>query len=337
MRVLYEWSKKVSTDESAKFPLDPPAHASQSVPRKMKRWMPYLFCLLVACSRSPAKKVVAEVESLLVNGQVEKAQALLQDAAAQMPDSLEIHREAIILLLRTEQIPSARVLVARLPVGDPALRLALRHRDGVVRTQAAKLIADLPDAVSVRDLIRGMDDSVAEVRAYCARAAGKRGDRSALKQLFRLLNDSSWLARAEAADAMATIGDPQAAGWLIYRLRDSDGFVRYRVAVALRELACPANHEVLQRALKLPGVKQSFDVAVALAKLGDPLALGPLTNAVNDSDSEVRRRAVDALLECGLPAGTNALAQLARDQDTTVRTKAEKALRAWSPRVSGAN
>jgi HEAT repeat protein len=239
--------------------------------------------------------------------------------------------QRVLLLLKADRVDTATLALQAIPSEQQRSAIvsaALQHRDGEIRSAAAKLVSDQPTAASFSALIKALDDAIPTVRRYGARALGKLHDPRAAKPLFGLLHDDNWYVRAEAAAAFGKLGEPRAAGWLIPLLTDVDGIVRYNVARALREVACKENRstlvEGLQRAKTAP---QQFALAAALAKLGDPLALGPLTNAVTDPDAQVRRNAVQALAESGLPEATNALVQCLSDTDQDVRSLAEAALR----------
>ena len=306
----------------------------------MLRLIPVMIVLLFAgCARSPERAALGKANALLDEGRVQAALDTVQDYLRQHPDSAPLLRMRVVVLLRQEQIDLAALALQKLPGGDPILAEILRHRDRIVRENAAKLIAVQPNADNFHEIVRALDDQDPAVRRYCARALGRLGNPSALKPLFQLLSDDNWFVRAEAATALGRIGDDRAVGWLVQLLSDQDGYVRYSATSALHALAKESSRSLLLRTLESAGSADQFWIAVALAKLHDPAVLIPLTNVVQSKDVDVRRLAAEALGECGLAAGTNALAVLIQDPDRSVREQAQAAMGqihpgslCWSPK-----
>ena len=82
---------------------------------------------------------------------------------------------------------SQRVLVRMRPIR------ALRHRDRVVRAQAAERLAGSPGEQTVSALIKALRDKRVEVRAAAARSLGLLSDRRAIEPLVKLLNGEKLL------------------------------------------------------------------------------------------------------------------------------------------------
>lgn len=293
----------------------------------MLRLVSVMIVLLVAgCARSPERAALRKANALLDEGRVQTASDTVEDYLRQHPDSAPLLRMRVVVLLRQEKNDLAVLAMQKLPDGELILPEILRHRNPVVRENAAKLIADQPHAGDFQEIVRALDDQDPAVRRYCARALGRLRNPSALKPLFQLLSDDNWLVRAEAATALGRIGDDRAVGWLVQLLSDQDGYVRYSATSALHDLAKESSRPLLLRILGSAGSAQEFWIAIALAKLHDSAALSPLERAVQSKDVEIRRLAAQALGECGLPAGTNALEVLIKDQDPTVREQARAAI-----------
>lgn len=286
-----------------------------------------VFLLLVGCTQTPERATVKKANALLDIGHVHAALDLVDDYLRQHPDSEPLLRMRVVLLLRMEDLDSTAVALQKVPAGEPIIAEMLRHRDRVVRENAAKLISEQPNASDFDAIVHATDDSDPAVRAYSAHALGELGNRAALKPLFRLLSDDNWLVRAEAASALGRMGDPQAVSWLVQLVADSDDYTRYSVTTALHDLAGESSHSLLRSAFESGGPTQQLAIAVVLAKLHDPVALAPLTRAAQDKDAVVRRLVAQALGECGLLAGTNALKVLLEDPDPTVREHAQAAIR----------
>jgi len=178
------------------------------------RFLVVVLMLLVGCQRTPEQDAVRTANAFLKNNQLSAAMTAVESCLKQHPDSIELLRLRVLILLRANQLDEAATALSGLPADDPVIAQALHHRDPMVRAGAAKLIADLSLPISCRVLIGGMDDAMPEVRRYCARALGGRQNCHALRPLYRALQDDNWFVRAEAADALGKLGDPQAAGWL---------------------------------------------------------------------------------------------------------------------------
>ena len=286
-----------------------------------------MFVLLFAgCAQSPEQVALKQANKLLDEGRVHAAMDAAESYLRQHPTSTALLRLRVIILLRAEEPGLAAIALRQVPDGKSMTPELLRHRDRIVRLNAAKLLADRPHPGDLSELVHAMPDPDPDMRRYCARALGRIGNPAALKPLFRLLSDDNWFVRAEAASALGKIGDARAIGWLVQLLADEDGYVRYSATSALYDLATPSSHALLLRALGSAEPAQKLGVAIALTRLHDPAALAPLTGAVNNSDTEIRQRAVEALRESGLAESTNALALYLKDPDPGVREHAQDAM-----------
>lgn len=294
----------------------------------MTRHVFIALLLLAGCAQSPERTAVRNANSLMKQGQLPQALEVAESYLAQHPDSVVLLRLRVFIFLKAERLDMAAPAVKQLPAGDPVLSKALRHSDSLIRSSAAKLIAERPADIHFKTLVRALDDSVPTVRRYAARALGELRNPRALKPLFRSLNDDNWFVRAEAATALGKIGEPRAAGWLLYLLNDGDGFVRYSAMHALQRLASESNRDLLVRALdRANQAEQRFGIAFALAKLREPAALAPLVAGTTNANAEIRRHAAEALGISAVPAATNALARLLGDPEAAVRVEATLALR----------
>ena len=282
--------------------------------------------LFAGCARNPEQIALAQANKLLDEGHVHAAADTVEAYLHEHPDSAAFLRMRVVVLLRAEKPDLAAIALQQVPPGKSLIPELLHHRDRIVRMNAAKLVADHPNAGDFREIVRALEDSDPGVRRDCARALGHLGNPAALKPLFRLLSDDNWFVRAEAAIALGKIGDARAIGWLVQLLPDPDGYVRYSATVALYNLATASSRPSLLHALASAGPAQQFGIAVALARLHDPAALAPLADAVKNNDAEVRRRAVEALGECGLPESTNGLALFLMDPEPSIREKAQAAI-----------
>jgi HEAT repeat protein len=282
---------------------------------------------LAACNSSPEHSAARDVARLLEQNDVRAMTTHLERALRQWPDSVELRRQRVLLLLKTEQVKPAIEALRTLPASDPVLTTALQSRDPVIRASAAQLIAEQPSAVASRVLVNALEDSVATVRRYSARELGRRAEPGSLRALFRILKDESWQVRAEAVIGLARLGNPHAAGWMLFLMGDSDAFVRYQAEQALFILVAESNRHILQQAMERFPVSQRLALAAALAKLNDPDALELLRRSSAVESAAVRERTAELIGRAHVLAATNDLARLLSDPDPGVQTQAK---RAWN-------
>ena len=142
--------------------------------------------------------------------------------------------------------PGDRAAIALRKIGSPAipaLSVALRDRDPVVRRRAAEALGAMgrPAASTVPELTSLLDDPVRHVRESAARALGKIGatDDSAIGALTRCLVDPHLKVRVAAVEAVGKIGrkTPQLASLLEALLNDSFRDTRNAAKEALDRLA----------------------------------------------------------------------------------------------------
>lgn len=296
-----------------------------------KPWTPLLAAglalALAGCHASPEQSAARAVAHLLRENDTRAAAAQLDQSLRQWPDSVDLRRQRLFLLLKMTQINPAVAALHDLPANDPALTTALQSHDPVIRANAAQLIAEHPTPVPSRQLVTALADSHPPVRRYCARELGRRAEPDSLRPLFRLLRDDNWEVRAEAVTGLTRLGNPRAAGWMVLMLGDGDAFVRYQAEQALFTLAAESNRSILRRALGRLSAPPQLAVAAALAKLDDPDALALLRRASVVDSSAIRERAADLIGRAGVRAATNDLARLRSDPDPAVQRQAE---RAWA-------
>src|SRR6266404_5150325 len=179
----------------------------------MPRLIPLMIVLLFAgCAPNPERAALNRANTLLDEGKAQTALDTVESYLRQRPDSAPLLRMRVVVLLRKERPDLALLALQQVPAGQPMTPEILRHRDRVVRENAAKLISEQPNANDLREIIRALDDSDPWVRGYCARALGQIGNPTALKPLFRQLTDDNWFVRAETAKAIGKIGDTRAVG-----------------------------------------------------------------------------------------------------------------------------
>ena len=175
---------------------------------------------------------------------------------------------------------------------------ALKHKNIVVRSRAAKALGQIGDAKAVKPLNQTLKDESRHVRGKAARALGQIGDRKAVKPLIQALKDKGSQnrhVRERAARALGQIGDERALEPLIQTLmRDEWLTVREGAAEALGKMGEPAQKRLIQ-ALRHKSQGVRLTAAWALGYVGDEKAAKPLADAQKDGDPSVRKAAKAAL------------------------------------------
>ncbi len=190
---------------------------------------------------------------------------------------------------------------------------ALKHKDNLIREDAAEALGRIGDKRAVKPLIHALEDEDRGVRKLTAVALGNIKDKRAVEPLINALKDGGYGVYEDASWALGRIGDKRAVEPLINDLKDvnrgSGG--RRNAAVALGNIKDKRAVEPLINALKDVSDYVRFYAAEALGRIGDKRAVEPLINALEDEDRGVRRRAASALgkigemeyFECDVPSG----------------------------------
>ncbi len=288
-----------------------------------------LALILSGCSSAPEQQAVRRADQLLADNDLRGAAAVLEQALTTWPQSAELRRREIFVLLKADQPDRAFEKWQAQSADDSVLRLALRHHDPVIRAGAARLIAEHHTPLPSRELVRALSDSAAAVRRYCARELGRRGEAMSLRPLFQLLRDDHWQVRAEAVAGLTRLGNPRATGWLLYLLGDPDDFVRYQAELGLIALAHDSNRGIMRKFLPRLSPAQRLVVAAALATLAEPDAVELLRNAAVSEEVTLRARAAELIGRAQVRVLANELARLRDDPDPQVRIQAKRAWEMW--------
>jgi len=244
--------------------------------------------------------------------------------------------------------------ICRLAV-EPLIQ-ALKHEDGVVRSEAAGILEGLgweprDDMERAHYLVaKGQLDKLLElekppiellilvlkdwraeysVRLRAADALGETRDAMAVEPLIKVLKERgvSIEFKDHVKDALRKIGAP-AVEPLIQALKDEDLIFRVEAAVVLGNIDTRRAIEPLAQVLKdgYPFVREK--AAEALGSIGDARAVGPLVQALEDKDKDVQKAAVGALGKIGDPMAVEPLIQTFRDKKLpgSVRGQAVEAL-----------
>jgi HEAT repeat protein len=281
---------------------------------------------LTGCGSKPDVAAARAVDALLESDQPLAAAEALDVCLLQHPDSLRLRRLRVMVALRLERHEQALAALHALPAGDPAIAEALDHPDPVIRTGAAKLLAESKFPVACRTLEPALNDPNPNVRRYAATAMGLRPHCSSARQLYRLLHDDNSPVRLAAINAFAQRQDPRAIRWLIPMLNINDPVYRDTVERALWQLATPASRDTLVKASAMGNPRWQLGLAMALAKLGDRSVLPYLLKTAQAGQTNDRYRAAQVLGSYNDPAVDRVLTTLLEDHEPSVRSAARAAL-----------
>jgi HEAT repeat protein len=245
--------------------------------------------------------------------------------------------------VKLESVLSMQVAIRELAV--PALQIALKDADGLVRYHAMGALGDigppareaLPDLL---ELLRNVD--AGDTAEY---AIAKMGP-EVVPALIETLAHHDALVRWRATQALAQIGPDakEAVPALIQALQDENSVVRGNAANALGMIGVEAR-EAVQPLIAALGdsdffVRKSGTAMIALGKIGPAAreAVPFLIQELKAPDSATRTSAAEALAGIG-PAAVDAapaLADALKDQNARVRVRASIALAKIGPRATAA-
>ncbi|HUV38540.1 MAG TPA: HEAT repeat domain-containing protein [Planctomycetota bacterium] len=178
----------------------------------------------------------------------------------------------------------------------PLIR-ALRHRNAVIRSEAAFVLGRVGRGSAVEPLVAALADKDAEVRRKAAYALGEIADVRALDGLVAVLADDDAGVRANGCFALGQIGSPKSARALLGCLTDIDEGVRNHAANALGFSREPRVLPALAWTAvddKSTGVRAL--AVTSMGRLGDAAACGILVDLLDDDEYLVRARAIESLL-----------------------------------------
>jgi HEAT repeat protein len=209
---------------------------------------------------------------------------------------------------------------------EPLVKL-LKHKDWMMRANAAKALGHIGDTRAVEPLVKALNDNRKDAIEYVAYGLGEIGDEKAVKPLVELLKSKDCAVRCWAAKALGEIGDKNALQPLLDALKDDDWWVRWYTAEALGKLKDKKAVKPLIGAMKedkKPYVR--YRAAAALGVIGDKEALDALIEALK-GERYVRDGAAMALGRIGDKRAVEPLRKLMKeDESERVHLAAECAL-----------
>lgn len=119
---------------------------------------------------------------------------------------------------------------------DQLLPNLLRHKNPLVRKNAALAIGHLRIDCDPRPLRKAVDDAQWEVRRAALRSLVRLHPGQARFAVLLSLKDAAWQVRAEAINSIPLIGSPYSVTSLLPLLNDRDEFVRNEVVKVLEAL-----------------------------------------------------------------------------------------------------
>lgn len=162
-------------------------------------------------------------------------------------------------------------LILRGSESIPSLEEALvSSKNENVRTAAVFALYRIGTAPAFEAMIKGLDDSSAEVRTAAARVVGLAKDLKAVDKLLELLKGNSAPVKRQAATALGQIGDKRAIDALISTLADPDD--RFVEHAALYSIITMQESQPLIQALNHPAENVRRTALIALDQMnGAPL------------------------------------------------------------------
>lgn len=240
----------------------------------------------------------------------------------------------ILNSLPTESVNAVNRLRQMGRHGVPALAVALKYPDPVVRAAAARALARMNDPLGIPALVDALDDADSSVRLAAVLGLSDFPGREAVRALAEALRARHALVRDCAARALACRSLPTLRAALhdpdpVVRAAAAHGvgyYARDRVSIPrLAELLGDANADVRAMAVR----------ALAWVARRHREALPPLTAALQHPDEHVRVAAAHWLGRVGNPLACEALVAALSDPSRAVVLEAIRALGSLDPSVPG--
>lgn len=175
----------------------------------------------------------------------------------------------------------------------PELIKALEDRVAEVRVVAAAALWRLPDPSAVPVLLAHAKDSDPAVREWCALALGVAADPRAVPELIRLLDDAERAVRLAAVRSLGRVNRPDGLAPLVGYLESGkrDDEEKDEVVNSIASIEGSERVKALVDLLSGADSKQKLRVIAALAKVGDAQALPTLRKLGQRDDSRSVRDA----------------------------------------------
>jgi HEAT repeat protein len=293
----------------------------------------FLLCALLlglsGCASREEKEAVKKVETLMEVKEYSKALEVLNQALEQNKKSKRLLRARILLFLQAERIDLAlaayKDFTENVSKDDDILEDALKHKDPIVRANAARLLSQLGDPDSIKRLLHLLDDKEDNVRRAAVYALGDLKNPKAVPGLIKALKDSWWWVRQEAALALGKIKDASAIAPLFEVMKDEDKSVRAAAADSLLNLV-KVDQALYVPQLQSQNVEAARVAAFALASVQNKAATPYLAKFIDAPEANRRALAVNFLRRSQDPAAVPSLKKALKDSEVAVRGEAVLAL-----------
>ncbi len=270
------------------------AAVAQAAARSLGRFgtPPATDVLLKALTSAPAGNRPAVFEGLL-----RCAEALA--AGDQQTKAIAVYDRLRGLTKAPHQVRTAALRGAVLTRGDAGLSLlreALRSKDAVLVTAAARTSLEMPGAAVTKALAGELGTLPSDSQVLVTMALGKRRDSAALPALIALTTTGSRAAAREAVvRALVEIGDAAAVPALVALLDDPSDDVVQTARDALAAMTKPEVDAALVAMLSHNDAKARNVAVELLGRRGAVSTLPALLKAAAGDDASIRMASIQAL------------------------------------------
>lgn len=139
--------------------------------------------------------------------------------------------------LRVPPLPLQSALIQCCAERPQILLSHLKYAEPVTREVLGRVLGEVSTPALGMELLRFVDDDLAELRAAAARALSRTDPGNSLDVLSHLAEDSVWFVRLRAIVSLGQLSHPDAISTLLRALGDSHRLVRFRAAEALVDFA----------------------------------------------------------------------------------------------------
>ena len=247
---------------------------------------------------------------------------------------------AVYRRLQSEQTPEpARSAALRgVVLSDPAgasevLAAALRSKDPVYRSAAARLVGEISDKEAVRSIARSFPQYPPAVQVQLLAPLARSGDPEARTTVLSAISSKKQEVRVAAMRAAGTMGDAAAVRPLIQRAAGAKGAEKKEARTGLATLNAPGVDDSLVALLPGSGDRQRAEIVRALGERKAEAAVPTLMQTARDRSAAVRGESFKALRPLAGPEHVPALVDmLVRSRDEAERKELESTVAAAARR-----
>lgn len=319
-----------------------------------------VFMTFSGCSHREAE-TLQKVDTLMEAKDYPKALDLIQNHLQQDPTNKKFLRKRVLFMLKTDRVDLAinvyRDMAEKNYPHDAILFDALKDKDAVIRSNAARAFALLGDASALPALTNAVKDPDDNVRRAAVFALGELKSPKSFPILIDALQDKWWFVRLEAIHALGCLKDSRAIEPLfaillrtgedktvtisakntllgliqkgqegnesmyLAHLQETEPEVRHVAAVALASVRNEAAIPVLQQFTHAPLAPMRALTLVALSQFKDPKLLAVVQEGLKDADPIVREQTIRALAVAKDTTALPAIRALASNKNETPKLR----------------